>query len=66
LEFTLQRVRRPRKLKLELQPSSMPILTELGNLFGPVFYKDVAPTALKNIRFSPISDSWPVSISNRA
>jgi hypothetical protein len=31
----------------------MPLLTGLGNLFGPVFYKDVAPTALKIIPVRP-------------
>ncbi len=34
LEFTLQRVRPPNKLKLELQPV-IPLLTELENLFCP-------------------------------
>jgi hypothetical protein len=49
LEFTLQRVLRPHKLKLELQPLANAAPDGAWKSFDPGFYKDVAPTALKII-----------------
>jgi hypothetical protein len=47
----------------------MPLLTELGNFIDSIFYKDVAPTALKNLRWivsMELDDVWHLLRLNRS